>query len=639
MLYEDSPFAEVKKRILEELEVPKEGVFPLYRDRFTGEMMMFLRLAVVQPDDLDMDEDADEQQAPKPNVTAKPDKAREVVLLLCLLRVSERRALICLRGIVQDLQDAYPTTIQEDEALIRDRQMFELLPRNQRNALRVRYGEKLIIRASLATIDRILNNLGRLKQMEEQEDKQRREMEKSAFGRLSALDTPDRWRKDGVAAGPKDVNGQQGQLIEFNEEKGEWTVATFNADIVAAAESSLRPLTAEDLQDYDITLGPASDTGVMGAELTERLSDQGYAVCVSEGAFTRLAAELESGYLGQEGKGKTLSVDLDSSDTADFLRESPLKTFEDAIETVGTLIRPFVEPELGFDIYSRTSAPRSQMQAAVHTDMLCIFAGTMMSLPFVDESDEEKPGAFFGSIDNEEAANFLSMMWRSKLMILVNAGPGATTLTLTPKAITDSDPIKPQLNINPGMLCVFCMDRYKFSHQSEGKALSLSAFFLDAPREYVLASILFMEFSACGSLLTVSGPPQPKTDSIPVVAMGERYAFGVDEPWKAWVAYAKAGWDTITRHPQQRWDCDTYYDPDADQTSGLSYTCHGGFSDGIELFDCKFFDISPAEARGMDPTQRQVLEVSYISLQGAGWTKKMLQDRKSQAACKAKPQA
>lgn len=47
----------MKKRILEELDVPPEvrclgfdllqlpqGVFPLYRDRFTGEMMMFLRL-------------------------------------------------------------------------------------------------------------------------------------------------------------------------------------------------------------------------------------------------------------------------------------------------------------------------------------------------------------------------------------------------------------------------------------------------------------------------------------------------------------------------------------------------------------------------------------------------------------------
>ena len=81
--------------------------------------------------------------------------------------------------------------------------------------------------------------------------------------------------------------------------------------------------------------------------------------------------------------------------------------------------------------------------------------------------------------------------------------------------------------------------------------------------------------------------------------MGMRYAFGVDEPWKTWVAYAKAGWDTITRsairgccfprtckrcwigrHPTARWDPDMYYDPDADQTSGKSYTCHGGFSDG-----------------------------------------------------------
>ena len=49
-------------------------------------------------------------------------------------------------------------------------------------------------------------------------------------------------------------------------------------------------------------------------------------------------------------------MDLESSDTAEFLRESPLKTFEDAIETVGTLLRPTVQPELGFDIYSRSSA-------------------------------------------------------------------------------------------------------------------------------------------------------------------------------------------------------------------------------------------------------------------------------------------
>ena len=187
-----------------------------------------------------------------------------------------------------------------------------------------------------------------------------------------------------------------------------------------------------------------------------------------------------------------------------------------------------------------------------------------------------------------------------------------------------------------------------------------------------------------------------------VVSMGERYAFGVDEPWKAWVAYAKAGWDTITRQtlaptPTGQWannvtcpgilsndgtatctmslmqtkhlacptlvtavfqmvpqplkfehcskrllveDCMGFYQFYYQfyyQYWGLSESILGaaGFAahlcsfEGIELFDCKFFDISPAEARGsghglffhpsewvehvehvagMDPTQRQVLE-------------------------------
>ncbi|CAE7719331.1 ppsA [Symbiodinium microadriaticum] len=428
--------------------------------------------------------------------------------------------------------------------------------------------------------------------------------------------TSERWRQDGDK-GARDFNGQQGQLIEFSDETGEWTVATFSADMVSVPESNIRPLTTDDLADCDIALGPASDTGVMGAELTDSLSQKGYALCklfvapedltemantadrcVEGGAFSRLPPELETGYLGKEGKGKTLSVDLESTDTADFLRESPLKIFEDAIETVGTLLRPFVETELGFDIYSRSS--------------------TMMSLPFSEDEDLYSAP----ELENEEAASFLSMMWRAKVMILINSGPGASVLTLTPKAITDQDPVEPQLTIQPGMLCIFSMDRYKFACSSEGKALSLSAFFLDAPREYVIDNITGDLTFLTGS---ISGPSQPKVESVPVVSMGMRYAFGVDEPWKTWVAYAKAGWDTIVRHPTSRWDCDMYYDPDADQTSGKSYTCHGGFSDGIELFDCRFFDISPAEARGMDPTQRQVLEVSYISLQGAGWTKKSLQ--------------
>eukprot|EP00439_Symbiodinium_sp_Y106_P051294 s4326_g6.t2 len=61
-LMETSPFADVKKRVLDEMEVPPEGVFPLYRDRFTNEMMMYLRMAIIQPEDLDLDDDADPKQ-------------------------------------------------------------------------------------------------------------------------------------------------------------------------------------------------------------------------------------------------------------------------------------------------------------------------------------------------------------------------------------------------------------------------------------------------------------------------------------------------------------------------------------------------------------------------------------------------
>merc|ERR1719343_1107381 len=71
-----------------------------------------------------------------------------------------------------------------------------------------------------------------------------------------------------------------------------------------------------------------------------------------------------------------------------------------------------------------------------------------------------------------------------------------------------------------------------------------------------------------------------------------------------------------------------YYDPD--QTRGGAYTKHGCFGiEGVELFDNKFFEISPAEARGMDPCQRQVMEVSYMALLEGGWDKRSLQ-RESQ---------
>lgn len=50
--------------------------------------------------------------------------------------------------------------------------------------------------------------------------------------------------------------------------------------------------------------------------------------------------------------------------------------------------------------------------------------------------------------------------------------------------------------------------------------------------------------------------------------------------------------------PRIRWDHEEVYDPDPESWRNFkSYCKHGSFMDGIELFDCKMFSMSPNEAR------------------------------------------
>ena len=68
-------------------------------------------------------------------------------------------------------------------------------------------------------------------------------------------------------------------------------------------------------------------------------------------------------------------------------------------------------------------------------------------------------------------------------------------------------------------------------------------------------------------------------------------------------------------------ECAPYTPEAARQWSSASF---GAFLHDVESFDAKFFGVSPAQARLMDPQQRMLLSVGYEALVCAGYTKPTL---------------
>ena len=87
----------------------------------------------------------------------------------------------------------------------------------------------------------------------------------------------------------------------------------------------------------------------------------------------------------------------------------------------------------------------------------------------------------------------------------------------------------------------------------------------------------------------------------------------------------KGGKDSITLIPSDRWDIDTYFDSDRSKAMhGKMYGKWGGFLEDIDCFDAPFFNISPREAKLMDPTERLFLQTAWSTFEDAGYTRKKL---------------
>jgi acyl transferase domain-containing protein/acyl-CoA synthetase (AMP-forming)/AMP-acid ligase II/acyl carrier protein len=122
--------------------------------------------------------------------------------------------------------------------------------------------------------------------------------------------------------------------------------------------------------------------------------------------------------------------------------------------------------------------------------------------------------------------------------------------------------------------------------------------------------------------------PEPEhapqhAEAIAIVGLGCRFPGSANSPDALWQLLLD-GVDAITEIPRDRWDIDSWFDPDPTAPNKM-YTRWGGFVDHIHDFDHGFFGITPKEVRGMDPQQRMLLEVSWEALEHAGIAPSSLQ--------------
>jgi acyl transferase domain-containing protein/surfactin synthase thioesterase subunit len=107
-------------------------------------------------------------------------------------------------------------------------------------------------------------------------------------------------------------------------------------------------------------------------------------------------------------------------------------------------------------------------------------------------------------------------------------------------------------------------------------------------------------------------------EPIAITGIGCRFPGNIQSPASFWEFLSKGG-DAITDIPSDRWNIQSFYDPNPNK-AGKIKAKKGGFLNGIDQFDAGFFNIFPNEAQRIDPQQRLLLEVSYEAMEDSGIT-------------------
>lgn len=418
------------------------------------------------------------------------------------------------------------------------------------------------------------------------------------------------------------LNGQLAQLISCqDDEVGVCLLDGTRCHVDAAHIRTPDPrnLGSGTANGFDVLLGPQSSGAALGDEIAQCMMEKGFCVvrtCQSGGHETqdllrqmeverklsRLPEEIEEGYLGVGGKGKVVWVDAESPEV--------VKMNDQNLSYLASLFQPHSEDVLGKSVVERTPA------------LLCLSLG--------EEGEDEYP---FPLVDDGVLGDYLGM-WRRRLVRIVQfMGPSVTTVTLEN---TDVDAVKiPSASDSVTLLAgtntivMFRMDCYDYSCTSDGEIVSMMTTLLAPAPTFTLVSWE-------GSLEDVQlGPPPPSGDTVNVMNVSTRLGMRWDEA-EFYGAGLLAGSDAVVEIPLSRFDVNVYWCPEPDdlpRNPNRTTQRHMSFCDGIDFFDHKHFEISLAEARGMGPMQRQVLDVGGNALHMFGITKKDTNRHSHHAGC------
>jgi monodictyphenone polyketide synthase len=119
------------------------------------------------------------------------------------------------------------------------------------------------------------------------------------------------------------------------------------------------------------------------------------------------------------------------------------------------------------------------------------------------------------------------------------------------------------------------------------------------------------------TLKNTTRPRATAQAKLAIVGMACRFPGGATDTEKFW-ELLESGLDVSRQIPPDRFDIRTHYDADG-KDMNKTMTQYGCFIDNPGLFDPAFFNMSPREAKAVDPQMRLSLVTAYEALERAGF--------------------